>query len=129
MAAGNRAAQGPTFADEMLLADELRERPRAHACRQRLRTGRGHEERLGPGSWGSAGGHGPMVRRGTMAPAGSGRELELDDPQEVDDDEEHKHHDDEPAVDDGDSSDVALDVRCIPAPPGPPGGSIPSSAT
>lgn len=55
MSAGDAAAERSALADEMLLADELVERPRPHPRRERLLLGRRLEERLGPGARWSAG--------------------------------------------------------------------------
>ena len=46
MASGDAAAERAAFADEVLLADELRERPRSHPSGERLALGRWLEERL-----------------------------------------------------------------------------------
>ena len=54
MAAGDRPSEGPAFADEMLLADELVEAAWTHPGGQRLALGRGLEERLGAGTGESA---------------------------------------------------------------------------
>ncbi len=45
MAAGGRAPERPVLADEVLLADELREVARPHPRRQRLLLGRRSEDR------------------------------------------------------------------------------------
>ena len=64
MAPGDRPAQRAAFADEVALADELLERPWAHAGRERLPLGRGSEQGLRAGArWCAPGGHGPMVAR------------------------------------------------------------------
>ncbi len=64
MATGDAPAERATLADEMLLADELGEAPRAHPGSQRLALGRGLEEGLGTGAAGlrAGSGHGSMVR-------------------------------------------------------------------
>jgi hypothetical protein len=54
--ASDAASERAAFADEMLLADELLERPRAHAGGQRLALGRWLEEGFGSGALGSLGG-------------------------------------------------------------------------
>ena len=46
MAAGDAPAERPALADEVLLADELVERPRPHARRERLPLGRRLEQGL-----------------------------------------------------------------------------------
>ena len=64
MAAGDAPAQGPAIPDEMRLADELLEIPRAHAGGQRLPLGRWLEEGFGSGALGSPRGrHGPAMVR------------------------------------------------------------------
>ena len=73
MAAGDRPAQRTAIADEVLLADELVEGPRAHPRGERLPLGRRLEERLGaragePGR-GPSSGH---VRESTRLPGRSG---------------------------------------------------------
>jgi hypothetical protein len=66
MAAGDGAAERTTFANEMLLADELIEGSRAHPRRKWLLLGRRLEQGLGAGTGGSGrgapGGHAAMVR-------------------------------------------------------------------
>lgn len=66
MAAGDAAPERPPFADEMLLADELVEAPRAHPCRKWLLLGWRLEEGFRPSAGqsgrGAPSGHGPMVR-------------------------------------------------------------------
>ena len=66
MAARDAPAQRSALADEVLLADELVERSRAHPGRERLAVGRRLEERLGFGAGqsgrGAPGGHAAMVR-------------------------------------------------------------------
>jgi hypothetical protein len=47
MASRNRAPDRATLADEVLLPDELLERPRSHPRRERLPVGRRLEEGLG----------------------------------------------------------------------------------
>ena len=70
MAAGHAAAERSALADEMLLADELREGARAHPGRQRLALGRWLEERFGSGADGPSGGwHERMVARRAMSPS------------------------------------------------------------
>ena len=50
MAAGDRPAQRAALADEVALADELLERPRAHAGGERLPLGRRSEQGFGTGA-------------------------------------------------------------------------------
>ena len=50
MAASDAAPERAAFADEVLLADELRERPGTHPRCQGLLLGRRLEERLGTGA-------------------------------------------------------------------------------
>ena len=52
MAAGDGAAERAALADEVLLADELVERPRAHPRGERLALGRWPEQGLGAGAAG-----------------------------------------------------------------------------
>lgn len=72
MAAGDAPPERAALTDEMLLADELVEASRAHACCEWLLLGRRLEQRLrasaGQSGRGAPGGHGPMVRDEWRAP-------------------------------------------------------------
>ena len=72
MAPGDRAAERAALADEVRLAHELVERPRAHAGGERLALGRGLEQGFGAGAGdGAPGRHGPMVARAGRQPIGN----------------------------------------------------------
>ena len=68
MAAGDGAAQRSALAEQVLLADDLVECPRAHPGRERLAVGRRLEDGVGSSAAGAPDGHGPG-RQNLMTPA------------------------------------------------------------
>ena len=61
MSARHGLAKRPPLADEVLLADELFERARAHPCREGLSARRRLEEGFGTGSLDASAGHALML--------------------------------------------------------------------
>ena len=105
MSAGDASAQRSSLTDEMLLADELLEVPRAHAGSQWLTFGRWLEEGLGSCAGEPSGGwHGPMVAPRWASGTGS---LDEAEPGQVDDEPEREKDKDQAATDDRDPLHVA----------------------
>ena len=120
MTAGHAPAERAALADEVFLADELREAPGSHPGGQWLSLGRGLEERFGSratgtGSGDASRGHGPMVRgtrdvgdrRSTVA---GSEKLQREEVRAVHEDFEDDEDRDQEAADDRDPPDVALDI-------------------
>ena len=91
MAAGDRAAERTALADEVLLADELVERARAHPGGEGLALGRRPEQGFGPGAGdGAPGRHGPMVARAGSADRDHLRDVDQDPEGEQDREQERR---------------------------------------
>ena len=105
MAALESATERPALPDEVLLADELLERPRAHPRGERLPLGRGLEERLGSCSGESARRHAGQSTRG--------RSSDREDAGDVDEVMEHEQRSEHDRGDDADPADVASDIGVL----------------
>ena len=106
VAARDRPAERAALADEVGLADELVERPRAHARGERLPLGRWTEQGLGTGArW--------MCAGWAWADGSPRRSADLEHPGDVDRDVQHEQHDQEQDRDAEDVLEVARDVGVL----------------
>ena len=111
MPAGDAPPERAALADEVLLADELVERPRTHPGRERLAFGRRLEQGLGSGADRTP--RGWHVRDGSAGRRPARQCLDRAHPREMRDRPEDQQEADERSADESDPAHVASDIGVL----------------